>query len=177
MSALVTLAVVIATTAIVSFGGIAGMIPEIQRQVVEVHRWMDNPTFATTFAISQIAPGPNILLMSLIGYRAMGFAGFVVATLSTVLPTSTLALIAGRLENRLSRARWYMISRRSVPPIVVGLMLASGLITAQVAITGATGIVLALGVAATVAFTRMNPLLPLLGAIVLGVVAGRLGLL
>lgn len=176
-SALLAMALTFATAAIVSIGGIASMIPEIHRQAVDVYHWMDNAQFATTFAISQIAPGPNILFLSLIGYRVQGFSGLAVATVATVLPTSFIALVAGRLEEKLSHARWYSISRRSLPPIVVGLMLASGVITAQAAITGLTGLLIAIGVAATVATTRTNPLLPLGVAIVVGVAAGRLGFL
>jgi chromate transporter len=173
---LVTMAETFSSAAIVSFGGIAAMIPEIHRQAVDVYQWMDNAQFATTFAISQIAPGPNILLMSLIGYRVQGLAGLFVATSATVVPTSLLALAAGRLENRLSHARWYAVSRRSLPPIVVGLIAASGAITATAAISNVVGAIIAATVAATVASTRMNPLIPLSAAIAVGIIAERLGL-
>jgi hypothetical protein len=56
------------TTAIFSVGGISAMIPEVHRQVVEVHGWLGNESFATAFALSQIAPGPNILMMSMLGW-------------------------------------------------------------------------------------------------------------
>ena len=177
VSTLLAMAAAFALAAIVSIGGIAAMIPEIHRQAVDVYHWMDNEQFATTFAISQIAPGPNILIMSLIGYRVQGLAGLAVATLATVIPTSSLALLAGRLESKLSHAQWYSISRRSLPPLVVGLIVASGLITAQAAITSVTGIVIAAAVAVAVAMTRTNPLIPLGAAIAVGVIAGRLGLL
>ena len=72
-----------AKIAIVSVGGISVMIPEIHRQVVEVDAWMTNAQFASAFALSQVAPGPNILLMSLVGWRVAGFAGMAVATAAT----------------------------------------------------------------------------------------------
>ena len=171
---LVTMAMTFATTAIVSVGGIQAMIPEIHRQAVDVYGWMNDAQFATTFAISQIAPGPNILIMSLMGWRVAGFAGLVVATLATVAPTSFIALIAHRAEVRLLHARWYAITRRSLPPIVVGLIVASALITAKAAITAPIGSLIALGVALYVTFTRTNPLVPLFAAIAFGIVAGRL---
>jgi len=174
---LVTMAITFATTAAVSVGGISAMIPEIHRQAVDLYGWMDDAEFATTFAISQIAPGPNILLMSLIGWRIAGFAGLVVATFATIVPTSLIALVAGRAEVRLLHARWYAALRRSLPPIVVGLILASALVTAKAAITAPTGVLIALGVALFVALTRTNPLIPLSVAILCGIVAGRLGYL
>ena len=172
---LLTMALTFATTALVSVGGIATMIPEIHRQAVGVYGWMDDTQFATTFAISQIAPGPNILLMSLVGWRVAGLAGLVVATLSTVLPTSLMALAAHRAETRLSRANWYAVTRRSLPPIVVGLIVASAAVTARAAITSYFGVALAFAVAAHMTLTKTNPLVPLFAAIAIGVVAGRFG--
>ncbi len=174
---LVTMALTFATTALVSVGGIAAMIPEIHRQAVGVYGWMNDAEFATTFAISQIAPGPNILLMSLIGWRVAGFAGLMVATLSTVIPTSLVALAAHRAETRLKRANWYAVTRRSLPPIVVGLIVASATVTGRAAITGPLGVAIAVGVALHVTLTKTNPLAPLFVAIAVGVIAGRLGYL
>ena len=121
---LVTMVITFASTALVSVGGIAAMIPEIHRQAVDIYGWMDDAQFATAFAISQIAPGPNILLMSLVGWRVAGLAGLIVATLATVVPTSLIAFAAHRAEVRLLHARWYAVTRRSLPPIVVGLIAA-----------------------------------------------------
>ena len=172
---LLTMAMTFATTALVSFGGIAGMTPEIHRLAVGVYGWMDDNQFATTFALSQIAPGPNILLMSLVGWRVDGLPGMLVATLATMVPTGLVAFAAHRTEVRLSHANWYAILRRSLPPIVVGLIVASALVTARAAITGWFGIMLALGVAGVVATSRKNPLIPLFAAIALGILGGRLG--
>ena len=163
------------TTAIFSVGGISAMIPEVHRQVVEVHGWLGNESFATAFALSQIAPGPNILMMSMLGWRIAGWAGLVVATLATVVPTSALSLIAGRAENRISHARWYGLTKRAFPPLVVGLICASALVTAQAAIDEWLGYVLTAGVALFVALTRQNPLVPLAVATATGVIAGRFG--
>src|SRR4051794_25344851 len=101
------------TTAIFSVGGISAMIPEVHRQVVEIHGWLGNDSFASAFALSQTAPGPNILLMTMPGWRIAGWSGLAVATLATILPTSALALVAGRAENRISHARWYGLTKRA----------------------------------------------------------------
>jgi chromate transporter len=176
-SVLVTMAISFATTALVSVGGIAAMVPEIHRQAVDVYGWMDDAQFASAFAISQIAPGPNILLMSLVGWRVAGLGGLIVATLATMVPTCLIALAAHRAEARLLHARWYAIMRRSLPPIVVGLIIASAAVIAKAAITAPAGVLIAAGVALHVTLTRTNPLVPLSAAILCGIVAGRLGYL
>jgi chromate transporter len=177
VSLLLSMAIAFATTAIVSVGGISAMIPEIHRQVVMSNGWLTDAQFATAFALSQMAPGPNIMIMSLLGWRIAGLAGLTVATLATVLPTSLVALIAGRAETRLANARWYKVVRRSFPPIVLGLIVASGLVTAQVSITRVFGVIIAIAVTIFVTLTRTNPLVPLSVAIAAGVIAGRLGFL
>ena len=169
------MAVTFFTTALFSVGGISAMIPEIHRQAVEVQGWLSDDQFAAAFALSQIAPGPNILLMTLIGWRVAGWAGLVVATIATVLPTSAISLMAGRGEKRLLHARWYAMTKRSLPPLVVGLICASALVTGQAAIHEWLGVVLAAGVAVHVALARTNPLVPLSVAVAIGVVAARLG--
>lgn len=162
-------------TALISVGGISTMIPEIHRQVVEMHGWMTNEQFATAFAISQVAPGPNILLMTMMGWRIAGWEGLIVATLSTIIPTSMIALMAGRAEERIEHARWYAMTKRALPPLVVGLICASALITAQAAISNWLGVALAAGVAVYTGTTRTNPLVPLSAAVVIGIVAARFG--
>ncbi len=163
------------TTAIFSFGGIATMIPEIHRQAVDIRGWLGNDDFATAFALSQIAPGPNILLMSMIGWRVAGWAGLAVATLATIVPTSLIALLAGRGEARIANTRWYMIAKRALPPIVVGLILSSGVVTGHAAIDHWLGVAIAGGVAIHIALSRTNPLIPLGIGTAIGIAAARLG--
>lgn len=174
-SVLVKMAMIFAMTALVSVGGIATMIPEIHRQAVEINGWMTNEVFVASFALAQIAPGPNILLMSLVGWRVAGAAGLIVATLATVVPTSLVAFAASRAENRLARALWYATLRKALPPIVVGLIFASGLVTAKVAVHDWLTVAIALGVALWISLAKTNPLAPLTVAAITGVVAGRMG--
>jgi len=166
-----------ATTALVSVGGISTMIPEIHRQAVEIYGWMTDAQFASSFAISQVAPGPNVLLMSLVGWRVAGFAGMMVATLSTIIPTSIICLVAARLENQLTHAKWYSVTRKSLPPLIVGLIFSSGVVTARAAVVDTVGVIIVIGVGLYFFLTKSNPLVSIFASIVVGVVAGRLGLL
>jgi len=175
IAGLLSLAISFATTAMVSFGGILVMVPEIHRQSVDIFHWASDAEFASAFAVSQMAPGPNIMLMSLIGWRAFGISGLLVGTLAIVVPPGVMAVVARRMDVRLSSSKYFQILRASLPPIVVGLMMASGLITAKIAVDGAVGAAIALGVAIFVATTKLNPLVAIIVAISIGVGAGRLG--
>ena len=54
---LAELARTFATLSLVSIGGVNVLLPEIRRQVVDVHGWMTDAVFANTFAIANAAPG------------------------------------------------------------------------------------------------------------------------
>lgn len=80
---------VFALLSVVSIGGANAVLPEIRRQVVVVQGWMSDAAFANLFAISHAAPGPNIIMASLIGWQLAGLAGLLVATLAIMIPSCT----------------------------------------------------------------------------------------
>jgi chromate transporter len=143
-------------------GGANAAIPEMHRIAVDVHHWMTEKQFADVFAISQMSPGPNVLIVTLIGYSVAGVAGALVATLAMCVPTAVLAYYVSRLFTRSSEARWPPVIQAALVPLSIGLMGASGLILALASDRNWTG-ALVTAVAAAVAFaTRLNPLWMLL---------------
>lgn len=81
------LAVQFALLSLFAVGGAMAVLPEIHRQAVDVSHWLTDRQFADVVAIAQAAPGPNIMLVTLIGYQAAGFAGAMVATLAMCAPS------------------------------------------------------------------------------------------
>ena len=84
---LIQIARVFGILSLVSIGGVNAILPEIRRQIVDVQGWMNDATFANLFAISHAAPGPNIIMVSLIGWQMAGLAGLLVATLAIMIPS------------------------------------------------------------------------------------------
>ena len=74
-------------------GGANAAIPEMHRIAVDVQHWMTDKQFADVFAISQLSPGPNVLIVTLIGYSVAGIAGALAATLAMCAPTAVLAIV------------------------------------------------------------------------------------
>jgi chromate transporter len=149
-------------------GGANAAIPEMHRIAVDVRHWMTDKQFADVFAISQMSPGPNVLIVTLIGYSVAGVAGALVATLAMCGPTAILAYYVSRLLTRSSQSRWPAIIQAALVPLSIGLMVASGLI---LALTSDRTWVAALvtAVSAVLAFaTRLNPLWLLLAGGCLG---------
>jgi chromate transporter len=63
-SALSAFLVQVALLSFVSIGGVNAAIPELHRQVVEIHHWLSEQQFTDFFAIANAAPGPNLLIVT-----------------------------------------------------------------------------------------------------------------
>ena len=157
-----------ALLAMVAFGGASALLPELHRVVVEQRQWMDERTFAQLFAIAQAAPGPNLLVFSLIGWQVAGVAGAVVATLGFCLPMSLVIFVLFRHWERFRDAPWRSAIQTGVAPLAVGLVFASGwFIGASVGFS--PGFVLAAGVTVYLMQTRdLHPLWYIGGGALLG---------
>lgn len=118
---------------LISVGGAPAVLPEMHRQVVNVMGWMDDATFANLFAVAQAAPGPNMLVSSLIGWQVKGLVGLLVATAGMIVPPAILAFVAGRILNRLSDLSWVSLAKEGLVPIAIGFFMAGGFVMARAA--------------------------------------------
>jgi chromate transporter len=120
----------------ISFGGFQTVLPDVQNFVVVTHGWMTNQEFANLFAMAQSIPGPNmILMMSFVGWKVWGFPGAVASAFATFGPPCTMYFGAYRLWDRSPDARRQQIVRVGLVPVVMGLIIASGLVMARAADT------------------------------------------
>ena len=155
---LADLARTFASLSLVSIGCINVLLPDIRHQVVVVHGWMSDAAFAHTFAIASAAPGPNVIVVSLIGWQVAGWAGLLVATLAIMLPSCALAFVAARILARWSATTAVAVLKDALVPLGLGLMLASGASLIRAVDRDAVTLAISLGTAAFVVFTRRNPL-------------------
>ena len=87
-----------------TFGGGYAMIPLIQRDVVEKHKWITDDDILEIVAIAESTPGPiAINSATFVGYRVAGFFGAFAATFGVVLPSfvliSLISLVLGEFQN------------------------------------------------------------------------------
>src|SRR5947207_13255525 len=78
---LIALGAVFAPLSLLSFGGGNAVIADIAQQAIDVQGWTSEREFADLFALSRAAPGPGSMLAALIGWKAAGVSGALVATL------------------------------------------------------------------------------------------------
>jgi chromate transporter len=139
-------------------GGAVSAIPEMHRVAVDVNHWMTDRQFADMFAISQLSPGPNVLIVTLIGYSVAGILGALAATLAMCGPTAILAWYVSGLLKRASSSRWPAIIQAALVPLSIGLMAASALILARTSDLSWMATLITIVAALLATFTRLSPL-------------------
>ncbi len=78
---------------LISFGGPAGQIAIMHREIVEERRWLEEREFMQALNVCMLIPGPEALQLAVwIGWRFHGTAGGVVAGLCFILPSVLLLL-------------------------------------------------------------------------------------
>jgi chromate transporter len=155
---LLALFVYFAMLSLFAVGGANAAIPEMHRIAVEMMHWMDDRQFVDMFAIAQMSPGPNVIIVTLIGYHVAGFAGAGVATAAMCGPTCVVAFFATRTWDRFKDAPWRIAIQAGLVPVSLGLIAASAFVLARAADKNIyAGIVTAVTVLVAT-FTRINPL-------------------
>ncbi|HMO31167.1 chromate transporter [Enterovirga sp.] len=152
----------------VAIGGANAAVPEMHRYVVEVERWMTDGEFAALFAIANAAPGPNVLIVTLVGWHVAGIPGALVTTVAMLGPTGLLVYGVFHVWNRMRNAPWRPAVQNGLSAVTVGLVAATAHI---LTLATATNIRLAAVTAATAAasyLTKTNPLWCFAAAAALG---------
>jgi chromate transporter len=182
--------------ALFSWGGGPASLALMQRETTsarwtppgqsEPAPWVTPDEFADAVAIGNALPGPIAPQVSAyVGYKLAGVAGAIAAAAGTVLPTTVLMLVMIVYFFSIKDSPKIQSMLKAVRPVVVGLLLWTafdmastvfgakklgwGAALAQgwdkLAIAGAAFLLLT--------FTSVNPVLIILGAAILGLVAYR----
>ena len=169
MSNLLDLALYFGLLSLISVGGMPSVIPEMQRYVVDVRQWVTPADFIQMFAIGQAAPGPNVLIAGLIGWKVAGVPGAFVALGAICGPAALVAFWVAGVWERMKDSPWRAVAQRAMAPMVVGLIFSGGFVLATPGNVPDWRLWLIAGAsAAAMLATRLNPLWLLGGGGLLG---------
>ena len=154
---LLNLAGVFALLAILAIGGGTAVLPEMQHMTVHQYGWLTDRQFRDIYSLGQVAPGPNMLMVLLIGYHIAGAAGALVVGAAFFIPDCILTLIANRLWMRFAESPWRTALRHGMAPIAIGLMLAGTYAIARLSLYNATGVLISIAVFAILLWRHVNP--------------------
>jgi chromate transporter len=125
MLVLVKIFFTFAYLAVISVGSSRAVIAEMERLVVIVHGWMSHQAFVDAYALGLLIPGPNMLLVVLIGHHVAGLLGAVAAGLGMFGPTSCVLASVAWLVKQPRPPAWIKKFHAALSPITIGLMLAA----------------------------------------------------
>jgi chromate transporter len=167
-STLLTVAAVFASLSLVSVGGGNTVLPEIHRAAVHTEQWMTDQQFADIYAISEAAPGPSSMISSLVGYKAAGLPGALVAIVSILGPSSLLMYVACLTWERFRTAKWRVAFEKGLAPVSLGLLFSSGLTVVRSSDHTVAAYLISAVTLVLLVRTKISPLLLMAGAGVLG---------
>jgi chromate transporter len=131
-----------ASLSLLAVGGAITTAPDMHRYLVTQQAWLSDTQFTASIALSQAAPGPNVLFIALLGWnlglnagggaaagwQAWGLAllGVVVSMTATLLPSSVLTYTATRWAHHNRELRAVRAFKAGMAPIVIALLIATG---------------------------------------------------
>ncbi|MDT5235910.1 MAG: chromate transporter [Mycobacterium sp.] len=170
------LAGLFASLSVLSIGGGNAVLPEMHLQAVRGHHWMTDSQFADIFSISQTAPGPSILIVTLVGYGAGltvggvpgAIIGGVIATVAMIVPAASLMYVVTLFWQKAQKAKWRIAVEKGFAPLTVGLIMATSLVMSRAADHDWRAYLLTAICTAIFVFTKTNPLIVVGAAGVIG---------
>ncbi len=107
-----------------TFGGGYAMIPLIQKEVVEKHKWITDEDILEIVAIAESTPGPiAINTATFVGFRTCGFLGAFAATFGVVLPSFVIILIISSILNEFEDLRGVQFAFNGIRAGVLALII------------------------------------------------------
>lgn len=176
MNPYLQLVVLFGSLSLLSIGGGNTVLPEMHLRFVQQNHWLTNTQFGDLFSISQTTPGPSILIVAMVGYGAAlpvggvwdGVLGGVIATAAMLVPAASLVYATTLFWDKAVRSKWRIAVEHGFAPMTTGLVLASSLVMSRAA--DHDWRTYALTAVCTLIFvrTKVNPLLVVAVAGVMG---------
>lgn len=107
--------------------GFGGVLPVVQREMVERRRWMTQEEFVEEWAVAQTMPGPNVVNLSLvIGNRCFGLSGALAALAGMLLIPSLVVLALATVYAVFASDPRVAGALRGMAAVTAGMVIATG---------------------------------------------------
>lgn len=149
-----------AMLSLLSVGGAVATIPDMHRFLHTERHWLTELQFASSIALAQAAPGPNVLFVALLGWQVglnagggslvgwqawpTALLGVGVSLCAILLPSSLLTYRATRWAHHNQTLLGVRAFKQGLAPVVVALMLATGWLLSTPAVATDNGVAVVL---------------------------------
>ncbi|MDO9407516.1 chromate efflux transporter [Patulibacter sp.] len=157
-----------------SYGGGFVIVPLMRADAVERHGWLTDARFLDVVALGQVTPGPVVHTVSGVGYAAHGVGGAVLAAVVAFAPSFALILALAPRFGTLRHDERLRAFLDGAGPAAIGAILGAA-VPLALAIGEAWQVALLVAGAVALLTGRAGVLTVLLGAGLLGALAGALG--
>lgn len=134
----INLALHFLSMSLLAIGGAIAVLPESHRFLVNEHQWLTDTQFSSSIALAQAAPGPNALMLGMLGWNFglnaaptqelhywYGTIGFFMATICALGPSCFLTYTTTKWVHKNSERRGVIAFKLGMAPVVIGVLLAS----------------------------------------------------
>ena len=157
-----------------SFGGPAGQIAILHREIVERRRWLAEIEFTRALNFCMLLPGPEALQLAIfLGWKMHGVRGGIVAGLGFVLPAIVLLFVLSYVYVTHGSLPWVAGLLYGLQAAVIALVLQAMLRISRRALRTPLLVALAVGAFLAMEFARVPFPLVLLVAACIGAYASR----
>jgi chromate transporter len=131
-----------ASLSLLAVGGAITTAPDMHRYLVYQNGWLSDGQFTSSIALSQAAPGPNVLFVAVLGWNVglnagggpdagwmawvCAMFGVLVTMVAILLPSSVLTYTATRWAHQNRELRAVRAFKTGMAPIVIALLIATG---------------------------------------------------
>ena len=142
-----------------TFGGGYGMIPIVQKEIVDKRKWINEEDFLDAMAVAQGSPGPMAVNVSIyVGYKVKGVVGAIVAALGSILPSFTIILIIAKYLYQYRDSPILDKVFMGIRPAIVALILSAVYTLGKSARFGYKRITISVIVVILIAFFNVSPI-------------------
>jgi chromate transporter len=143
---------------VVAVGGALATAGDMHRFLVDERHWINSGQFADSVALAQIAPGPNILFVTLLGLQVGGFMGALATTVGILLPSSVMTFYIFRMRSRYQNTALMRSIATGLAPLALGMIAATGMTLSKTADSHWLWVLLTVATVVLVVRTKINPL-------------------
>ena len=120
-----------AILSLLSVGGFSAILADAQRLLVVERGWLTDASFAHGVAIGQAAPGPNILVVAVLGWMAAGPLGLIACLGGVLLPSTLLVWRFSAWARHNQDRRLLRAFQAGCAPLVLGLTASGAALLAK----------------------------------------------
>ena len=153
-----------------TFGGGYAMIPLMEKELIQMHKWLSMQEFMDIIAIAEVTPGPvAVNCATYVGYKVAGVPGAAFATIGVVLPSFVIVISLASLFLKYKETPNFKAVSKGLRGAVTAMIASAAFSMAKVSVVDIQGIVIIGLVILGIFKMKIHPIICIFLAALLGI--------